>query len=205
MNRKRMLFLFLFLGFGVAAYAGSQLFSRSAYESAEYRVIEKDGEFELREYPELTMAATKTQQGRNGSFMRLFGYISGENENQQKIAMTTPVFMEMDDQLREQKMSFVLPKQFSVDAAPVPAGERVTISTRPAGRYAVIRFSGRLNQKSMQQAEIKLRKWIVVKGWQPTDFLESAGYDPPMTPPPLRRNEILIKLQDEQGQSSPQP
>lgn len=55
---------------------------RAAYESAEYQVIESDGKFEGREYPDLMLVATTTKldaQGRDGSFMRLFRYISQRN------------------------------------------------------------------------------------------------------------------------------
>ena len=71
--------------------------TRAGYESAEYKVIESDGNFEVREYPDLMLVATTTKidaQGRDGSFMKLFRYISGANESEQKISMTTPVFME---------------------------------------------------------------------------------------------------------------
>ena len=73
--------------------------ARAAYESAEYRVIESDGEFEIREYPDLMLASTKMRMesnGNDGSFMRLFRYISGANQSSQKVAMTTPVFMQDD-------------------------------------------------------------------------------------------------------------
>ena len=78
-------------------YFGWKLTARSAYESAEYTVLDSAGPFETREYPDLMMATTNTQlevQGGDGSFMRLFQYISGANDGQSKIAMTTPVFME---------------------------------------------------------------------------------------------------------------
>ncbi len=64
--------------------------ARSAYESAEYKVVESDGKFEVREYPDLMLLATTTKleaQGRDGSFMKLFRYISGVNVTKQKISM----------------------------------------------------------------------------------------------------------------------
>ena len=55
--------------------------TRAGYETAEYKVVESDGNYEVREYPDLMLVATRTNidaQGRDGSFMKLFRYISGE-------------------------------------------------------------------------------------------------------------------------------
>lgn len=80
-------------------YVGWRLTARSGYESAECTVVEYDGNCEISEYSDLMLASTSMQfesQGGDGSFMRLFGFISGRNEKGQKIAMTVPVFMDRD-------------------------------------------------------------------------------------------------------------
>ena len=104
--------------------------TRAGYESAEYKVIESNGEFEIREYPDLMLVATKTKidaQGRDGSFMKLFRYISGANEAEQKISMTTPVFMENDQADSEVQMGFVMPKEVAVEGVPSPTGPDVDV------------------------------------------------------------------------------
>lgn len=177
--------------------------TRAGYESAEYKVIESDGKFEVREYPDLMLVATTTQidaQGRDGSFMKLFRYISGANESEQKISMTTPVFMENDKADSEVQMGFVMPKQVTVEGVPAPTGPDVNVRKRAGGHFAVLRFSGRLNAKLAKESETKLRAWMESKGLIADDSpdsngVESAAYDPPFTPGPLRRNEILIRLQ----------
>ncbi len=68
--------------------------SRKGYESAPYRVLESDGKFELRDYPALAVVETPMRGDSGSSFQRLFRYISGLNTGDQKIAMTTPVFMD---------------------------------------------------------------------------------------------------------------
>ena len=176
--------------------------ARAAYESAEYKVVESDGKFEVREYPDLMLVATTTKldaQGRDGSFMKLFRYISGANESDKKISMTTPVFMENDKEDSAVQMGFVMPKDIAVDGVPAPTGEGVDVRKRIGGRFAVLRFSGQLNVKSAKESEAKLRAWMATKGLVADDSFESsgvetAGYDPPFTPGPLRRNEVLIRL-----------
>ncbi|WP_390622332.1 SOUL family heme-binding protein [Novipirellula aureliae] len=206
--RKRMVYftsIAVLVLMGVFAWNRT---TRAAYESAEYKVIESDDNFEVREYPDLMLVATSTKidaQGRDGSFMKLFRYISGANESEQKISMTTPVFMESKPLMENDKtdsevqMGFVMPKEVAVEGVPSPTGPDVDVHKRAGGRFAVVRFSGRLNAKLAKENEAKLRAWMDSKGLVPDDSpesngVESASYDPPWTPGPMRRNEILIRL-----------
>lgn len=191
-----MKFAIAILVIGIVFF-GWKMVSRSAYETARYEVVEKDGSIEIRSYPELKLVSTSMKfsaQGNDGSFMRLFGYISGKNDSQQKIAMTTPVFMDPEESDKQGKMSFVLPEKFSDRSVPEPSANGVEIDTRPAGRYAVIRFSGWLNDKTAAKAEEKLRSWLAERGLKAEAEMEAAGYDPPITPGPFRRNEVLLRL-----------
>ena len=179
------------------AYVGWSFTARGAYESAEYSVLESDGPFEIREYPDLIVASTKMKsdlQGDDGSFMRLFGYISGANDGEEKIAMTTPVFMEAEAGETQGQMGFVIPKKVTEKRIPEPSNDNVRIRTRSGGRFAVLRFSGRIKGESYENGETKLRNWMNDKGLIGAGDAEFAGYDPPWTPGPLRRNEILIRL-----------
>jgi hypothetical protein len=202
MKRKTMIYLSVTAIFVLAGIFAWNTMSRAAYESAEYTVVESDGKFEVREYPDLMLVATTTKleaQGRDGSFMKLFRYISGANESEKKISMTTPVFMENDKQESEVQMGFVMPKDIAVDGVPAPTGEGVNVRKRVGGRFAVLRFSGQLTTKSAKESEAKLRTWMATKGVVADDSVDSsgvetAGYDPPFTPGPLRRNEVLIRL-----------
>lgn len=193
------------IGLALVGVFGWNLIARGGYESAEYKVVESDGKFEIREYPDLMLAATTTKldaQGRDGSFMKLFRYISGANEKQQKISMTTPVFMDGQDAGSSVQMGFVMPKEVAAQGVPKPTGEQVDVRKRAGGRFAVVRFSGQLNSKSAKESEAKLRAWMNSKGLVADESnqgsgVETAGYDPPFTPGPLRRNEVLIRLKAE--------
>jgi hypothetical protein len=202
MKRKTMIYLSVTAIFVLAGIFAWNTMARAAYESAEYKVVESDGKFEVREYPDLMLVATTTKldsQGRDGSFMRLFRYISGANESDKKISMTTPVFMENDKEESAVQMGFVMPKNIAVGGVPAPTGEGVDVRKRVGGRFAVLRFSGQLTTKAAKESETKLRTWMATKGLVADDSIESsgvetAGYDPPFTPGPLRRNEVLIRL-----------
>ena len=192
-----MAYLIAALSIVVVAYFGWKLTSRNAYESAEYNLIESDGPFELREYPDLMLVTTSSSfksQGNDGSFGRLFRYISGGNESDQKVAMTTPVFMEPENPDTDGQMGFVIPKKIAAESVPTPSNANVQIQTRSGGRFAVLRFAGRMNEATQDNSKAKLREWMDSKGLKGSDSIEFAGYDPPWTPGPLRRNEILIRL-----------
>jgi len=73
---------------------------RSGYEQPEYALIERLGEdVEVRRYEprvaaEAVVEAKDPEEGRETAFRALFDYISGANQAQTEIAMTTPVATE---------------------------------------------------------------------------------------------------------------
>ena len=178
-------------------YSGWKLTSRNAYESAEYSVLESDGNIELREYPDLMLATTEMgtrTQGDDGSFGRLFQYISGSNDGKQKVAMTTPVFMEPKSDQSSGQMGFVIPKEVADSTIPEPANSQVRLIKRVGGKFAVIRFAGRVDAETQAQRQSELEDWVKQRGLAIVGEPEIASYDPPWTPGPLRRNEILIRI-----------
>jgi len=197
MATKRMSYLITGAVFCGLLFLGWKLTSRSAYESAEYTVLESHGKIELRQYPDLMLVVTEmasSTDGNDGSFGRLFQYISGGNKSDQKVAMTTPVFMEPQSDQANGQMGFVLPKEIAEATIPQPANGQVSVAKRVGGKFAVIRFSGRSDRKTRSEQQVILEKWIAEKGLETAGDPEVASYDPPWTPGPLRRNEILIRV-----------
>lgn len=189
--------IFVVAGIVAAGYWGWKMTSRSSYESAPFNLLESEGAIELREYPDLILATTHTRsqsQGNDGSFMRLFNYISGGNQNKQKVAMTTPVFMEPSGPDRRGKMGFVIPSLVANRSVPEPLSKEVQLQTRSGGRFAVIRFSGRINSSLIRKQSEKLKDWIQDQNLIADGNIEVAGYDAPWTPGPFRRNELMVRL-----------
>jgi hypothetical protein len=167
----------------------------AATEIAPSTPVLKDGPFEIRDYPALVLAETsKGAKDDNGSFGRLFRYISGANEADQKIPMTAPVFM--DGRGNEGKMSFVMPATMTVDTTPKARGNDVTVRSERPGRFAVHRFGGFANAANERAAVAELERWMKERSLTAEGSPFFAYYDPPWTLPPFRRNEVMIRLKD---------
>lgn len=186
--RKILLLGVVFVIGGLLAIAGCRT-SRSGYESAPYTVVRSDGDFELRDYPVLKVVETAMRDGGSGgSFNRLFRYITGGNDAGKKIAMTTPVFMAGG----ESTMAFVMPADLG--KVPPPMDESVTIREMPAGRFAVLRFSGvRSPQQEAEHLEL-LKTWVASQHLKVSTAPVYGYFDPPWTPSFLRRNEVMLRF-----------
>lgn len=169
---------------------------RAGYESAPYKVVRSDGQFELRDYPVLTVVETPMARGSNGSdgsFNRLFRFITGGNEANQKISMTTPVFMSGGD--TNAKMAFVMPAKMKTGEVPKPSVSSVAVRELAAGRFAVLRFSGGRSARSEAKSLERLRAWMKQEGLNELSLPVYAYFDPPWTPAFLRRNEVMARIE----------
>ena len=166
--------------------------ARAGYESPEHTVVSKEGSFEIRDYPALTLAVTPMEKrGEDGSFMKLFRFIGGRNDRGEKIAMTVPVVM---TGTTSGSMGFIVPKKVAEAGVPTPSSPDVTITRRDAGRYAVLRFSGTGSPAASREAAERLASWMEKQGVTPGGPPLYAYYNPPWTPWFLRHNEVLVPV-----------
>jgi effector-binding domain-containing protein len=91
-------------------------------------------------------------------------------------------------------MSFVVPSEVAKKGAPAPAAGDVKVETLPAGRWAVYRFSGRADAAMEKEALDKLRTWMAGRKLTATGSAITAFFDPPWTPGPMRRNEVMLPV-----------
>jgi len=91
-------------------------------------------------------------------------------------------------------MSFVVPEEIVKAGVPESSNPDVKISKRQAGRFAVYRYSGRWTEAREVDAQTKLAAWMKSKGLTVEGGFEKANYDPPFTPPSMRRNEVLVRI-----------
>jgi len=166
----------------------------SLYETAKYEVVVKEGKFEIREYePYYTAAVSEKDPVETDGFNEIFNYISGENAGREKISMTTPVLNELEQD--KFTTEFVMPGKYREQSPPLPHNERIALKKSEKKQCGAVIFSGVVSEEKIRKYEDELLDWIVAQGRNPSGTFRLARYNPPIVPPPLRRNEILIDLQ----------
>ncbi|MEO3880071.1 SOUL family heme-binding protein [Rheinheimera fenheensis] len=198
--------------FAIVLLAGCSLFGDNGVESAPYTLLKADesANIEVRNYDSLVLVSTDMAgDGRNSAFRKLFRYIDGENEAAANIAMTAPVMMNnsskgekiamtapvlMNNQPGASMMSFVMPKDFTLQTTPKPINPDVMVTEVKDYKVAAIQFSGTLSKSNVAKQTALLRAWITANGYTAKGEPVEAGYNGPLTLPMLRRNEVLIEI-----------
>ena len=167
--------------------------SRAATETPDYAVVKKEGKIEIRDYPELMVATAPMKSDMDNSFMTLFRFITGANEQKQKISMTSPVLIRSEKE--KKTMSFIVPKETAEKGVPKPTGDLVTISKIKAARFVTLRFSGKRSSETEVKAIGTLQAWMKEQKMAAKGEPVFAYYDPPWTPTFMRRNEVMVRIE----------
>jgi len=180
-----------------------------SYESPEYRVVDRFGEIEIREYEPYLVAETTVdgdlENAGNRGFRIVAKYIFGNNQGERRIAMTAPVSQAMADGTKismtapvtQEKagdrytIQFMMPSKYSREELPEPNDPRVSIREVPARRFAAVRYSGSWSKRNFDKHLERLLETLSAKGYEPLGEPIWARYNPPFMPWFLRRNEIL--------------
>lgn len=184
-------------------------------EEQKYTVERKFPKFEVRRYEACVFAdvtvSADFQSAGSIAFRSLIGYISGSNELNSKIAMTSPVIQESDTKASSSKIamtspvlqetsggsnivSFVMPAGSTLESMPVPTNSRVTLRSIPEELVAASKFSGRWTEENYIKQLAALEKQIAANGFTKNGNPRFARFDPPWTPWFMRRNEIQIPI-----------
>jgi len=212
MNNRRLFILLLLL---ITSFSTLPLMIEEAMaiERAKYTVVEKEGSFELRQYEPYIVAETIVEgdfdEVGNEGFRRLFDYISGKNRKQQSISMTAPVSQEAEsekismtapvNQVRvgeKYRITFLMPDKYTMETLPEPLDTRVRLKEVPGQRIAALRYSGTWSRSRYEEKRIRLQALMRQQGLEPAGEPIFARYNPPFMPWFLRRNEVLIPVEN---------
>ena len=188
----------------------------SADGGPSYAVTKRYAEFELRQYApytvaEVTVPGPAEDVGSQG-FKLLAAYIFGGNQGRRSIAMTTPVTntaapvrLAMTTPVTQSAagtaasgggfiVQFTMPRGETLATLPSPNDARVRLREMPAQHYAAMTYSGRWTEANDNKHTEALRKALADAGLKTEGEPILARYNAPFVLPPLRRNEVWLRL-----------
>ncbi len=180
----------------VLTIQGVTLKSSNDIEQYKYTVIETFDGVELRKYDKALFSSVVLKDSAydasaNNGFRILAGYIFGGNDRNEKIAMTSPVVMEMGDQM---KMSFMVPSDKLKDELPKPNDSRVFQEERAESVLAAITFAGCASDETIDNYKKELIEVLNSKGIKYQEPFMYMGYNPPYQLV-NRRNEVVVRVE----------
>jgi hypothetical protein len=169
--------------------------STDRIESMKYSVIKEFEGFEIRSYPEQIVASTQLsaksyEEAARAGFRTVAGYIFGGNQSQEKIAMTSPVVMDLRESV---EMSFIMPSGYTLSSLPKPNDQNVNLTLRRADTVAVIQFDGFASDKVIDNKINELKHYLQNENIQFDNEFSYMGYSPPYQMIG-RRNEVCVSV-----------
>jgi len=184
--------------------------SAMAVQQPSYKIELDAKPFQIRLYAPMIIAAVHFQGNRNDAvsagFRILADYIFGNNQKNDKIAMTAPVTQSAGEKIAMTApvnqsqtrngwmVNFIMPAGTTIDTLPKPKDGRIEIDQMAARHVAVVRFSGFWSDSNFKMHEAELMDFLKRKELTPVSAPIYAYYDPPWTPWFLRTNEVQIEI-----------
>lgn len=183
--------IFVLIGIG-------QIFiSRSTQQTEQhmYNVIKKFDKFEIRKYDPALFSSVKLnkkgyKESASEGFGILAGYIFGDNATNEKIAMTSPVVMELGD---TSKMLFMVPKNYTLKNLPTPKNGNIVFEKQEEKIMAAIRFDGWADDEKIEKYKSILMHELNKEKLNYINKFTFLGYNPPYEVL-NRRNEVVVEL-----------
>jgi hypothetical protein len=207
--RSIVLVVFLLAAWGVAM----------AIEEPKYEIVRTDDTIELRRYAPHLVAETEVRGDfsavGNEAFRILFRYISGANRTSASIAMAAPVTQEIASPGATIAMTapvtqvptggagsatwvvaFAMPSSYTIATLPQPTDPRIRILEVPGRLIAARRYSGSWSKERYRTNEKLLLDAVARAGLRPLSPPTFARYNSPFTLWFLRRNEVLVEVEE---------
>lgn len=182
-------------------------------EKPSYDVLEVRNGYELREYKDYIVAQVEVQWERgealNAGFRILAGYIFWGNEKKESISMTSPVndiektsvnismtapVNDIETQKDIHLVQFVLPSKYTLATLPVPDDKKIQIKKVEWYTAAALRYTMWATDKKIKSYQQILDKYLKRDNLKIVGKVISAQYNPPLSFPLMRRNEIIAEI-----------
>jgi len=193
-------FLIVSLFFGAVPPDGMDAL---AAEEARYRIVQKTGSLELREYEPQIVAQTVVEgdfnQGGDIGIARLLGYVSGDNAKKLTIPMTAQVTLE--ELGKRWQISLLMPSELAWDDLPEPLDNTVSLKRIPGRTMAAVSCSGPWNRTRYEEQRCRLEDLVRKRGLRPLGGFAHARYDPPFNHRFPLRYEVLVTVEPDRKDS----
>lgn len=169
--------------------------SSTKIEMYPYKVVKNIGDIEIRNYEAslfttVPLSSNNYKEASSSGFSKLGGYIFGNNEKNEKIAMTSPVSMTLGTNAT---MQFMVPKNLKKEDLPKPNQAAITFKEEPSKTMAVITFGGWANDKKIEKYKQRLIQILKEENKTFTNNFYLFGYNPPYDVF-FRKNEVAVML-----------
>ena len=166
--------------------------SISATEYNHYKVVKKIDNCEIRLYKDLIYASykPKNKNDRDNSFRNIADFIFGNNKNEEKIAMTSPVVIKLHN---DNEMAFIMPNKYDINSLPKPKNTDINIYTEKSSMKAAITYSGYTSSKKEAEIIKELKEILKKEKLEHNNDFEVLVYNSPWK---LinRKNEIVVSI-----------
>jgi hypothetical protein len=192
----KILFVIIILVVSVVTMAQVYISKYSSRtEQHKYEVIKSYDKFEIRRYePALFSSVILEKKGYKENsgegFRILAGYIFGGNESNEKIAMTSPVAMELGD---TSKMMFMVPESYQLENLPSPTNSKIVFEKKEEKIMAAIQFSGWADDEKIEKYKLILINELEKEKLLSNGKFTFLGYNAPFELT-NRRNEVIVEL-----------
>lgn len=146
----------------------------------------------------------------NSGFRQLAGYIFGGNTSKTSIQMTVPVMdttktpesiamtapvMDTVSSSGKHIVAFTLPSKYTLQNLPKPDNANIRFRQVESSRRAVLRYTWYATESRVAAKKQLLTDLLVRDGFKMHSEMISAQYNPPLSFPLLRRNEVMVEVE----------
>jgi hypothetical protein len=187
-------------------------------EEPKYEILKKSESLEIRSYSPYLVADVDVKgehrDAMNKGFRILAGYIFGGNNGDNSIPMTAPVLSSQKSEasgpesitipmtapvLQSESgglhtISFVMPSTYTLETLPQPKTPAIRFREVPNRTVAVLSFNGFASEVSVSEKKREFAEALAAKELKPISEVQLAQYDPPWSPPWMRRNELIVEI-----------
>jgi hypothetical protein len=192
--------LLIIIGILALLFIVSQVFfikSQRDIEMYPFKTVKMYDEFEIRSYEATLFTSVKLPMNEykaasSKGFSILAGYIFGGNETNEKIAMTSPVAMSLEDSMT---MMFMVPRDLKKENLPKPNTSQIEFREEPAKTVAAISFKGWADSEKIEVYKKKLIAALDAEGILYSNRFYFLGYNAPYEMF-NRKNEVIVELEN---------